>query len=149
MIVHTNKHGVPFQIDDEDFEAASHYGWWIASRGGYPTTNIKVQGRWMQCLLHVFLLGKPPEGLQWDHRDRDPLNNCRENLRLVSRAVNMRNRNLNANNTSGVTGVYRFGCYWQAWIHADERVYLGTFTSFDDAVKVRLEAERELWGDNR
>lgn len=42
---------------------------------------------------------------QIDHIDGNPLNNRIDNLRLVSRSVNMRNTRQNSRNTSGIAGV--------------------------------------------
>lgn len=40
-----------------------------------------------------------------DHKDGNPFNNRRDNIRVVTQEVNTRNRNMQANNSSGVTGV--------------------------------------------
>lgn len=44
--------------------------------------------------------------LEIDHLDGNSLNNSQENLRLVSRTTNLRNRKQHYNNTSGETGVH-------------------------------------------
>jgi hypothetical protein len=49
--------------------------------------------------------GVIPDHLEIDHIDRDRNNNSRDNLRIVTHAVNMRNTSLQVNNQSGVTGV--------------------------------------------
>lgn len=45
------------------------------------------------------------DNLHVDHIDRNPSNNCVENLRAVKHKVNMRNKSRQENNTSGVAGI--------------------------------------------
>jgi len=46
-----------------------------------------------------------PAGMLIDHLDRDPLNNCRSNLRVATKVDNGHNRNVNKNNTMGFVGI--------------------------------------------
>lgn len=87
MILYTYKNHIPFQIDDSDYEAVSYYSWCIV--GVYPATNIRkhCNGIWVRyrtLYLFNFLLGKAPENMQWDHIDRDGLNNQRHNIRIAT-----------------------------------------------------------------
>ncbi len=92
MIVRTDKHGTPFQIDDEDYEAVRRYCWAI-NRKGYVTTNTgSVLGQHSTLPLHLFLLGPAPAGLVWDHRNRDKRDNRRANLRAVTLSESNLNR---------------------------------------------------------
>lgn len=81
-----------------------------------------------------------------DHIDGNPGNNKIANLRDVSHAENMRNRSLQTNNKSGVTGVAwnKMGRKWEAYIKINgTRRSLGRFKRFEDAVTSRLKAERD------
>ena len=81
-----------------------------------------------------------------DHIDGNPGNNKINNLRDVSHAENMKNRSLQTNNTSGVTGVSwnKIGQKWEAYIKINgTRRSLGRFKRFDDAVTSRLKAEKK------
>ena len=56
--------------------------------------------------FHEWLSGRelhPEMGI--DHIDRNPSNNCIDNLRIVPQSLNSRNAKMQPNNTSGVTGV--------------------------------------------
>lgn len=88
---------------------------------------------------------------EWPESEIDHINGIRtdnkwENLREVNRAGNTRNLKRRVANTSGVTGV----CWskddrkWIARINTDEgaQKHLGYFENFDEAVRVRKEAEK-------
>jgi len=80
-----------------------------------------------------------------DHIDGNRANNRVENLRAVSRSVNMRNAYRRKDNKSGFVGVHknRVGS-WVAQIAVDGRViHLGFFRAQGDAVAARKAAEIE------
>jgi hypothetical protein len=162
MILYTNKYRFPFEIDDADCESVSRYTWYL-NGGGYPATAIRrvKDGTYVlaksgvisfrNLRLHIFLLGNAPEGLVWDHRNRDKLDNRRENLRAVTRLVNRRNRGRWITNTSGVTGVYRRDGRWAALMYdrVGRGIWLGSFATLKEAAKVRKAAEARLWASVR
>ena len=62
-------------------------------------------------------------------------------------AQETKTRSVRKNNTSGVSGVEWVPCkkHWKATICVRrKRYYLGAYSEFEDAVKVRKEAEGEL-----
>lgn len=84
----------------------------------------------------------PSEGL--DHVDGNPANNRMSNLREASQSINNKNRKLNSNSKSGVSGVAwcSISKKWRAYINVDHKqTTLGRFDSFDEAVAVRKTAE--------
>ncbi len=81
-----------------------------------------------------------------DHEDGDPGNNRIGNLRDVSNGVNCRNGSLHSNNTSGCPGVswYAPTQKWISRINIDgKRRSLGHFTSLEDAISARKQAEND------
>lgn len=79
-----------------------------------------------------------------DHKDGDRLNNRIDNLRDVPHKENMRNRPLQTNNTSGITGVSwkKSKNRWLAYIYVDTKlINLGLFRDLSEACKRRLCAE--------
>jgi hypothetical protein len=75
-----------------------------------------------------------------DHIDQDRLNNRPDNFQLVSATVNQRNRGINSNNTSGITGIYWHKQYkkWQAYIKINSKMkHIGSFNSLEEASTAR------------
>jgi hypothetical protein len=100
-------------VDDEDYLRASQHGWYALKHRGYgettylAMTSIKdAAGVWTPISLHRFLLDARP-GDEVDHRDLNPLNCQRHNLRFATRAQNAQNRRKFKNNQSGYKGVYK------------------------------------------
>lgn len=150
MILLSNKEGIPFQIDDADYFCVSQYEWSI-NNTGYPTTR----GR-RSTMLHIFLFGRAPIGLQWDHINRDKYDCRRQNLRIVTVRVNQRNVGLRKDNTSGIIGVQRHkrasgNHCWKATIkdNSGKQLYLGLYDTIEAAAVVRQQAEVRLWGVDR
>jgi hypothetical protein len=83
-----------------------------------------------------------------DHKDGDPMNNRRENLRVCTYAQNCFNKGLSKNNTSGKSGVRRHRNSWVASVYVnDETIRLGSFSSFEEAVRARLAGEQKYYGE--
>lgn len=92
--------------------------------------------------------GPVPDGKEIDHINRVRTDNRIENLRLVSRKDNQRNKGKYCNNVSGVTGVYfdKSVNKWLAFITLKGKtINLGKFLNKDDAIKARKDAEK-LYG---
>ena len=63
---------------------------------------------------------------------------------------NYRNKGTYLNNTTGATGVRRKGNKWSSYIGVNGKyVHLGNFYNFEDAVRVREDAEVKYFGDYR
>lgn len=90
------------------------------------------------------------DGRYVDHINGKTFDNRKSNLRIVNKSQNAMNKGLQNNNTSGVTGVYwhKQSSKWIAYITVDgEYIYLGSYDNFEDAVKVRKEAEEKHFGE--
>jgi len=117
--------------------------------GGVATTgyvHIFLNGESYRLHRLIWILENDENPLQdIDHIDRNKTNNRISNLRLATRSQNMINTGRYKNNTSGVKGVgfeKRSG-KWRAYICVNhKRISLGYGVNFDDAVRIRKEAEQ-------
>lgn len=87
-----------------------------------------------------------------DHINSNPLDNRRENLRLITQQENVCNKVLLSNNTSTITGVSFCTARgnWEAEIRrAGKRYKLGRWKKFEDAVYARYYAECKFFKEVR
>lgn len=131
-----------------DLEWATKYQWSLLH--GYAVRRDKEKRRHligMHREIMQRILGQNFKE-QVDHIDRNRLNNCRHNLRLATHQENVMNSGLRSNNKSSVTGVYRRSSSkkWIVRIGINHKVVsLGVYEKKDDAVRVRLEAEKQFF----
>ena len=113
-----------------------------------PKGYIKIQIDNIIYFAHrlawFYVYGYFPEN-QIDHKNRIKDANWVDNLREVTNKCNARNRKIQSNNTSGITGVYWYKKY-QTWVskikNNQKNIHLGYFENFKDAVNARWEAEK-------
>lgn len=95
---------------------------------GYVRITLNQKSHYAHRLIYLLHHGALPKFI--DHVDGDPRNNRVENLRPCTPAQNSQNRKLQANNTSGVKGVYwnESKQRWMARVMvARHRKFLGYF----------------------
>lgn len=107
--------------------------------------KVGVCGKYyeLHVLAWLYMTGEYPIGYEIDHIDHDRTNNKWGNLRKVTKAVNAKNLPKYASNSTGVTGIsFRKDTgKWRARIMVDKQsINLGSFSSFEDAVKAREDA---------
>lgn len=109
---------------------------------GYLMAQLGVKTYALHRLAWLYVYGVFPEGII-DHIDHDKHNNAIKNLRDATQLENCKNKTLAKNNTSGTVGVRwnkRLG-KWTAAVKVDRKnIHLGTFSSYEEAVAVRQEA---------
>lgn len=134
--------GRQFYIDEEDLFKIKHITWHVNDKG-YVNGNFKGK----HVILHRFLMN-PKDNEEVDHINRKPYDNRKSNLRICNRAKNAMNRSKPKNNKSGVIGVFWKKNKWYAQIRVNRKtIHLGCFENFEDAVKVRKEAEKKYFGE--
>jgi hypothetical protein len=125
-------------IDDEDYELVKEWEW-RKRKDGYvyrQEQNI-VDGRKTKTIYLHRVIMQPPPVFDVDHIDHNPLNNTRSNLRIVPHHVNLRNRLLQNNNTSGYKGVSwdtRHGAWLSQAKYFGKHYSFGLFKDKNDAI---------------
>ena len=135
-----------FYFDLEDYDKIKDYAWYEAKvRDDYHYIGTNDYVNNVSIRLHWIICGK-----NYDHKNRNPFDNRKENLRKASFLENARNHNKQKNNTSVFIGVSWDSSYnkWKSYIRVDgKKKNLGRFANKNDAVKVRLQAEAEYYGE--
>ena len=131
----------PFYFDLEDYDKIKNY-YWYSNHDGYMCSSENKK----EIIMHRLIIDENDPEMQVDHFNRNKKDNRKENLKSVTPQHNNWNRGINQNNKSGVTGV-RWNKEAQKWIAYIMRKHLGTFNSFEDAVKARKRAEQKYFGE--
>jgi hypothetical protein len=99
-VYHSSRLSAKTQVSDEDYENLNTY-LWVLHPKGYPITSGTPDPK----LMHQLILPVKKNSVV-DHKDHNPLNNQRSNLRYLDNGTNIRRRiKLWKHNKSGVTGV--------------------------------------------
>lgn len=130
-------------VDDEDYDYLFQFTWYL-SEGYAIRTTIDRQ----IVFMHHNVVGKAPAGFVVDHKDRDKLNNTRENLRFVTQSVNCQNKNCQVGK-SGYRGVFKSKKRWYAQIKVNQQpIYLGSKKDIVEAAKLYDQAALKHFGPN-
>jgi hypothetical protein len=143
-------------IDVEDYERLVAFDWHLKGNGyvvrnvPHPAGGRNRHGRIRQTQLSLhravmgLRFGDPPKV---DHRDHDPLNNRKSNLRIGTHAENLQNRRgANRGSSSKYRGVSwdREKRKWIAYGTLDGKFnYLGQYDEEEEAGKVAADWRRE------
>lgn len=129
-------------IDEESFYDIIKYKWSMLHGYVYGTPNGK------KINLSRYIMNYDGN-LYVDHIDNNKLNNCKDNLRLVTPQENAQNRTSHKNSSSQYIGV----CFikdckkWASQITVNGKtINLGTFTNEIEAAKARDKATLEHFG---
>lgn len=143
----TTNTNAKFYFDWEDYNKICNLCWVenITKNGMHKLQAYDPDTK-MVVSMHAYLGYK-----NYDHADRNELNNCKSNLRKASTSQNAQNHNKQSNNTSGFIGVIwnKKNQKWIARINdkTNHRIYLGSFIDKKDAIKSRLKAELKYYGE--
>ncbi|MFA6851065.1 MAG: HNH endonuclease [Selenomonadaceae bacterium] len=142
------RNGFETTVDTSDLEKVKKYkGTWIVNNSN-PGKLHYIYGNFQggMLLLHRYIMGAP-KGMSIDHLNHDGLNNCRNNLRIVTHAQNMQNRNVHKNSKSGIRGVYwdKQRKRWVVEIKLNsKKIYKKRFNNILDAENTAKEMRAKL-----
>ena len=133
-------------IDSEDFAKVSRFKW-HRHKSGYAHS---VRRNGVAHKLHRLILGITDPKIQADHRNRNPLDNRKSNLRIASGSQNQHNKPKQKlkNATSKYKGVSRNKKGWRAMINVNwVRFNLGTFKTQKQAALAYNHAAKLYLGE--
>lgn len=140
----TNKE---FYFDLEDYDKIKGYTWVEHKKpNGYSRLIAHTPGTYSNVISFLSVLGL--DG--YDHHSRNTLDNRKSNLWKATVQENARNSSKGTNNTSGFIGVSwnKKANKWRAYIMVDyKQISLGYFDDKNNAIKARLKAEKQYFGE--
>ncbi len=129
-------------VDDEDYDSLTKWSWHYQSAGyaarrNWPENKI--------ILMHREIMATP-KGMDTDHKNKNTLDNRRENLRICTRGQNNQNTDKRKKSKSGYRGVS-----WlpnkKLWLARAGNVYAGKYKNIIDAAKAYDKKAKELYGE--
>ncbi|ATW61825.1 HNH endonuclease [Escherichia phage DTL] len=115
-------------------------------RDGYIMVGLNRKLILAHRIVWEMLKGPIPEGMEIDHINHCRSDNRIENLRMVSKPINQRNRSRSKNNTSVFTGV----CWSKSASKLvssmkvnGKKIHLGSFDEIQDAIAARKSANQK------
>lgn len=134
-----------FYFDLDDYDKIKDYCWneHILTHG-YHALEAKDYDSKKIIRMQWLIKGK-----YYDHINRNPLDNRKDNLRQASKNENNQNHKRFINNTSGFSGVnwHKKQNKWHARITVNnKRIHLGYFNTKYEAIIARLQAELKYYG---
>lgn len=140
-------------VDDADYELLKGFKWHYkpSRHTGYAYMNIKkANGKKTTKKMHTVIMNTPA-GFQIDHKDRNGLNNQRENLRVATSGQNQANIGKQERTTSSRFKGVGWDSHrkkWNAHIKIDQVMKnLGRFEKEEDAARAYNEAARVAFGE--
>lgn len=130
-----------FYFDLEDYDKIKNYTWKKGKRG-YLVTSINNKYHTM----HKYLTGYE----KTDHKNRNKLDNRKENLRETTDFQNLKNQSKKKNGTNNYIGVSwnKNRQRWYAHItYAGKVIPLGSSKNEEEALVMRLKAEAKYFKD--
>ena len=139
--------GIEFEclIDLEDYEKIKDIKWRVNDQ----LRVICNKNKYGSKFLHRFIMNYSGE-LSIDHINRNTLDNRKKNLRICKQQDNMCNLSLRKSNKFGVSGISwnkKMKKYEVYLSKSNKKHYLGCYENFEEAVKIRLEAEELYYGE--
>lgn len=138
-------------VDDEDFETLNKVSWSIRKYDGYAYRSFYKNRVRTNVRMHRLIMGcVNGDGKIIDHKDRNPLNNQKSNLRFCTKSENTINAPGRKNSTSKYKGVSfcKMVKKWQVQVTVNcKLVYNDYFLSEKEAAIAYNEAAKKHHGE--
>lgn len=124
-------------------------GWFKGNKSVRNYRRLYIEGHhYMAHVVAWALMNGEWPATDIDHINHNQSDNCLLNLRIATDSQNAKNRSINRNNKTGISGVTHFGNRFRATIACDYRKYhIGLFDTVDQAGAARQSAEQALFGE--
>ncbi len=143
--------GFTATVDVCDVPLIENMNWYALGRAPQGAAhNEHKNGKTRTILMHRLIMDAGDSPLCVDHIDMNPLNNCRRNLRMATKAENMRNRGPVASNPLGLKGVSWSSDRkkFESSIMVNYRkISLGRFNTAEEAHTAYCRASAEFHGE--
>jgi hypothetical protein len=131
-----------FYFDKEDFDKIKLYKWNL-SKDKYVVYRNRKYG----LKLHRLILNISDPKIIIDHIDRNPKNNCKTNLRIVTNSENALNSKIYSNKILGIFFREKNN-KWESRLYKNNKyIYLGCYSRIEDAIVARLNGEKQYFGE--
>jgi hypothetical protein len=139
-------------VDDDDFERLSKYKWMaqynIHTNSYYASRKITINHKKETVMMAREIMNCCDKNKLIDHKNRNTLDNRKENLRECTYSENNINCGIKKNNTSGFKGVNKHANKWRAYIkYNNKQIHLGTFENIIEAALAYNKKAIELFGE--
>jgi hypothetical protein len=132
-------------IDEEDRWLLDHYSVWI-DHNGYAICDKMKNGKRERYRLHRLILNYHQKDKEIDHINRNPLDNRKSNLRLVSHGINMTNCPKRFDSKQIYKGIQKLPSgRFSARVSGGKRV--GTFNTAEEAFEKYKEYTNAKYGE--
>jgi hypothetical protein len=132
------------KVDDADYEMLMQRKWFASKKdsGNEPLFYACTKLNNKKVYMHRYLVETDLPHI--DHKNNDPLDNQRHNLKPCTNAENISNSRLRKDNKVGVKGVYPHkGKYRSDFRRNGKLYYMGQFVTIEEARIAREEGIKE------
>ena len=129
-------------IDAEDIEKVKEYCWIDKPKKYYPSALINGK----QLELHRLIKPNNDKRFVTDHINRNPLDNRKCNLRIVTQCVNCQNTDKPSTNTSGYKNISYISTrqvYVVSFTKNHKNYYVGSYKDLETAIQKLKEYKKE------
>lgn len=141
LVLNSNKYGIlKSKIDLEDIDKISDIFWNVYNgKNGFYVSGYNKKTKNTMEFIHKYILNYYGK-MEIDHINRNPLDNRKCNLRIVSRSTNQLNKSCPKNNLLGIKGIRQHNGKYQARIMVNKKsTSIGHFNTLDEAIIARTE----------